>query len=122
MGNVRTDETTLNDMILEGRGMDAFEQFYAEDCVMQENRDAPREGKAACRTYEEEFFGAVAEFHGATLLHSAVDGDRSYSEWVFDCTFKDGNRATNSQVASRTWKDGKVLRERFFYNPNVRPA
>lgn len=122
MSDVRANEQQLNAMILQGQGMEAFEQFYADDCVMQENTDAPRVGKDACRAYEQEFFGAVAEFHGAELLHSAVDGDRSYSEWVFDATFQDGNRMTNTQVAARTWKDGKVVREQFFYQPNIRPA
>ena len=61
----------------------------------------------------------IAEFHGAELHRSAVDGEQSYSEWTFDCTFKDGTRMRNTQVAARTWKDGKVQKEQFFYKPNV---
>ncbi|MEM9865758.1 MAG: nuclear transport factor 2 family protein, partial [Myxococcota bacterium] len=90
-----------------------------DDVVMQENQHEPREGKPACRTYEEQFFGNIKEFHGAELHHSAVDGERSYSEWTFDVTFVDGKRMTNRQVAARTWKDGKVVFERFFYEPNI---
>ncbi len=119
MSDVQSIETELNEMILAGRGMEAFEKHYAEDCVMQENVDAPREGKDACRAYEEAFFANIAEFHGAELLASSVAGDRSYSEWVFDCTFKDGTRMRNTQVAARTWRDGKVVREQFFYQPNI---
>ena len=122
MSQVRENEQKLNEMILQGQAMEAFEQFYADDIVMQENTDDPRIGKDACRAYEQEFFGSVAEFHGAQLLNSSVDGDRSYSEWIFDVTFADGNRMTNTQVAARTWKDGKITREQFFYKPNVRPS
>ncbi|MEM9072770.1 MAG: nuclear transport factor 2 family protein [Myxococcota bacterium] len=117
--DIRAAESELNAMILKGQGMEAFEKFYADNVVMQENRQDPRKGKDACRTYEQEFFGAVAEFHGAELHHSAVDGDRSYSEWTFDVTFKDGKRMTNTQIAARTWKDGRVVFERFFYEPNI---
>ena len=119
MTDLRTLENDLNQMILAGAGLDAFEKHYADDIVMRENVDAPRVGKDACRDYEIAFFQNVAEFHGAELLHSAVDGDRSYSEWVFDCTFKDGTRLRNTQVAARTWRDGKVVNEQFFYQPTV---
>lgn len=119
MSNTREGETALNTMILEGQGMEAFEKYYADQCVMQENVDEPRVGKDACRAYEETFFGNIAEFHGAELHHSAVDGERSFSEWTFDVTFKDGTRMRNRQIAARTWQDGKVIEERFFYKPNV---
>lgn len=49
-------------MIAAGQAMEAFERFYADDVVMQENTEQPREGKDACRKYDEEFFGNVAEF------------------------------------------------------------
>ena len=42
----------LNAMIASGKAMEAFEKFYADDCTMQENLDAPRVGKGACRDYE----------------------------------------------------------------------
>ena len=48
-----------------------------------------------------------------------VDGDRSFSEWTFDCTFEGGVRMTNDQVTARTWKDGQVVFERYYYTPNL---
>ena len=108
-------ERELNQMIAAGQAMEAFERFYADDVVMQENTEPPREGKDACRKYEEEFFGNVAEFHEGSLHGSTAQGDRSYSEWIFDVTLKDGTRMRNHQVAARTWRDGKVVRERFYY-------
>ena len=119
MSDTRNHEADLNRMILEGQGMDAFEKYYGDNCVMQENTEEPRVGKDACRAYEEQFFGNITEFHGAQLHCSAVDGDRSFSEWTFDMSFKGGNRMRNTQVASRTWKDGKIVKEQFFYKPNI---
>jgi hypothetical protein len=34
-----------------------------------------------------------------------------------DVSFKGGNRVQMRQVAVRTWKDGKVVHERFYYKP-----
>ena len=109
----------LNEMIASGQAMEGFEKFYADDVVMRENNQEIRKGKDACRKYEEEFFSNVAEFHEGSLHGSAVQGDRSYSEWIFDVTFKDGSRMRNHQVAARRWKDGKVVSEQFFYEPNI---
>ncbi|MCZ6806229.1 MAG: nuclear transport factor 2 family protein [Deltaproteobacteria bacterium] len=112
----------LNAMIASGQAMEAFEKFYSDDCIMQENSETAREGKSACRQYEIDFFGNVKEFHEGTLLGSAAEGDRSFSEWVFDVTFKDGSRMRNHEVSARRWADGKVVFEQFFYQPNITPA
>lgn len=111
-------DAELNDMILTGKALEAFEKFYADNCVMQENLDAPREGKAANREYEIAFFSNIAEFRAGELLGAAVTGDRSYSEWRFSVKMKDGSSMDNTQVAARKWKDGKVVWERFYYKPN----
>lgn len=115
-------DADLNQLIATGKAMDAFEKYYAEDCVMQENLDPPRTGKAACRDYEIGFFSSIAEFKRGEMLSAAVTGDRSFSEWVFACTFKDGSAMDNTQVSVRTWKDGKVVYERFYYKANFTPA
>src|SRR5258708_7596634 len=109
-------DQALNDMVLGGKALEAFEQFYAADVVMQENSDAPRVGKDANRKAEQEFFASLKEFHEGKVLASAVNGDTSFSEWYMDVTFKNGQRYQVSQVAVRKWKDGKVVHERFFYN------
>ena len=111
-----TLDQTVNDMILTGKALDAFEQFYADDVVMQENSDAPTVGKDANRKLELEFFGSIAEFHEGRLDASAVNGDTTFGQWYMDITFKNGYRAKRSQVAVRQWKDGKIVHERFFYN------
>lgn len=107
-------DSKLNHLVLEGKLLEAFDTFYADSIVMQEGAASPREGKAANRAYEEAFVDSIAEFHSAKLLSSAVDGDKSYSEWTFDFTPKGGERMQMTQVASRTWKDGEVVFERFY--------
>ncbi len=113
---VSTLEKDLNQMILSGQIMPAFEKYYAEDVVMQENNEAPRVGKEVNRKAEQDFMASVEQFHGVKMLGSAVEGDRSYSEWELDLTFKGGHRAKMSQTAARQWKDGHVAHERFYYS------
>ena len=116
MSQIADLDHKLNEMILGGQILEAFDQFYADDVVMQENKKDPREGKAANRVYEEQFVGSVKEFHGAEVTAQAASGDVSFTEWWMDITFQDGNRARLEQVAVRRWKNGKVVHERFYYD------
>jgi hypothetical protein len=118
MSDISRAEAELNQMILKGQAMDAFEKFYAQDTVMQENTDAPCVGKAANREREIQFFANVQVFHGVTLEASATADDVSFSEWIYDITFKDSGRVKLTQVARRKWRDGLVVDERFYYKPS----
>jgi hypothetical protein len=106
----------LNKQIQSGDVLGAFERFYADDVVMQENSDEPRVGKDVNRKAEQEFLSSVEQFHGANLLGSAANQDISYSEWEFDITLKGGTRVKTAQVAARRWRNGKIVHERFYYN------
>lgn len=106
----------LNQMILKGDILGAFEAFYAEDVEMSENAQPPCRGKAANRVREQAFVDSVGEVHAIQLLGSAVGDGVSFSEWMMDITYKGGARAQSHQAAVRRWKDGKVASERFYYN------
>src|SRR5580700_3893882 len=96
-----TLDQTLNDMVLSGKALEAFDRFYADDVVMQENSAEPRVGKDVNRKFEEEFFSSLKEFHEGKVLASAVNGDTSFSEWFMDVTFRNGQRYKMAQVAVR---------------------
>lgn len=116
MQDVAALDDQLNQMVLNGQAMEAFEKFYADDVVMQENSGDPVRGKDANRQRELDFFASLEEFHGAGVLGSGVSGERSYTEWWMDVTFKGAGRVKMEQVAARIWKDGLVVSERFYYN------
>src|SRR5258706_14087003 len=113
--NMGTLDRELNQAILAGNILNAFETYYAEDVVMHENDSPPFTGKSVNRKREEDFVNSVQEFHGVKLLGEAINGDTSYSEWEYDLTFKNGTRTQLKQVASRRWKNGQVSHERFYY-------
>jgi ketosteroid isomerase-like protein len=114
--SVQELDKQLNDDVLSGKAMEAFEKYYADEVVMQENSEEPRRGKDANRKAEEEFFSSVESFNGGSVLSSAVNGDVAFSEWEYDITFKGGKRIKLNQVAVRHWKNGKIVSERFYYN------
>jgi hypothetical protein len=111
-------EDELNQMLVAGRFMEAYERFYADDVTMQENTTAPCVGKEANLQRQLLFYNSVREFHSARLLGSAtnVQEGRAFSEWEYDMTFHNGSRYTLAEVAVRQWLHGKVVHERFYWD------
>jgi ketosteroid isomerase-like protein len=114
--DVASLDKQLNDQVLQGDILGAFDKFYAENVTMQENSDEPTAGKAANRKREEDFVASVDQIHSVKVLSSAVNGDTSFGEWEFDATYKGGARVKLTQVAVRRWKNGQIVQERFYYN------
>lgn len=108
-------DAELNEAILNGKGLEAFESFYAEDVVMQENDAEPTIGKSGNRIREQEFFGAITDFRRAEVLATGSGANVTFSHWHFDFTHRDWGVRKYRQVAVRTWKDGKIVREVFHY-------
>ncbi|MBI1391930.1 MAG: nuclear transport factor 2 family protein [Alphaproteobacteria bacterium] len=108
-------DAALNKAILDGNALEAFETYYADDVVMQENDGEPTVGKAANRQREQDFFAAITEFRGAEVLATGFGDGVTFSHWRFDFTHRDWGVRNYRQVAVRSWKDGKVVREVFHY-------
>lgn len=116
MSNVAAQDEKLNDMILQGKILEAFDKFYAEDVVMEEDGDE-RVGKEANREYEEQFVNSLAEFHGAEIKARSVDEENNvtFSEWHNDMTLEGVGRVEQKQVSVRSWNDdGQITREKFY--------
>jgi len=79
----------LNDMVLQGKSLEAFQKYYHEDVVMQENETPPTIGKSANKKREEEFFNSITEFRSANPLKVTVGEGVSMVEWHYDYTHKD---------------------------------
>jgi hypothetical protein len=116
MSDLRTQVDQLNQMILEGKILDAFEKFYAEDVVMQDNDYPARNGKAINRQHEEAFVNGMTEFRGAKVLNTVVSDGVAATEWWFDYTHKDYGTRNYRQLAVQRWKDGRIVEEKFYYN------
>lgn len=116
MADLKTNVNALNQMILDGKILEAFDQFYADDISMQDNNNPARVGKAENRTYEEAFVNGLTEFRGARVISTIISDDLAVTEWWFDYTHKDYGVRNYKQLAVQRWKNGQIVEEKFYYN------
>lgn len=107
--------TDLNTLVQEGRLMDAFEKYYHENVIMQENEETPTVSKEENRKRERQFLDDVIEFRKAEVKGVGVGDDLSFVFWEYDYTHKEWGVKNYSQVAIQQWKDGKIIHEKFIY-------
>lgn len=106
----------LNGLVIGGRLMDAFETFYHDDVVMQENNLPATVSKGANRQRELQFLDNVTEFRNAEVKGIGVNGNLSYVIWHYDYTHKEWGVRDYTQVSIQEWKDGQIIKEIFVYN------
>ena len=104
----------LNTLIIEGKSAVAFQKCYAEDVVAQENDEPERIGRDAWMRARQEMEKSIRKFDARVLAHAA-NGDTSFAEWEYDIELEGMGAIRIAQVAVRRWKDGKVVRERFYH-------
>ncbi len=107
---------SLIDHVLQGKILEAVQEFYADDVQMQENLNPPTVGKAANLEREKQFVSYVKEFHSASAGPVVVEGDHAAIRWTMDFTAVDGNRVKYDQVALQTWRGDHIVHERFIYD------
>lgn len=104
----------------QGNFLEAIERFYAEDATMQENLDSLRAGLRALLENERKVLLAAPDIHVERVGWFMVDGDRAVINWVFAYTAAHGRKFQLDEVAYQEWRDGKIVRERFYYDPDQR--
>lgn len=111
---VKTLVDQMNAMILEGQLLEAFEQFYAADVVMQDGAMEPWVGKELNREREKDFVSKITEFRGAHVGRVTAADGVTMCEWHFDYTHAEWGVQKYDQIAVQTWEDGKIVHERFY--------
>ena len=106
----------LLDYVRQGRIMDAMREFYAEDVVMEEPAYGKTVGLAANLEREQKFVDSVKEFKNFETPRVSVGDGVSIYENVMDWVDVNDNPVHVEQVAVATWKDGKIIEERFYYD------
>lgn len=107
----------LNNRILQGDILGAFEHYYHDDCVMLDNQNEPTNGKDANRKREQDWLAGVTEFRGAEVKSVGIDAENNTAlvEWIFDYSHKDFGDVYNHQVSIQRWDGDKIIHERFVY-------
>ena len=104
-----------------GRNLDAIAKLYSPKIVSNEpvgSETMPAEmtGIEAVRQKNEWWFDNY-EVNSAEVNGPFVGGDQFAVQYLFDTTFKStGQRSAMAEMALYTVKDGKIVREQFFYN------
>lgn len=111
----------LNQLVLQGRAIDAFEQYYDEQVVMQENALAPTIGKAANRARELEFYSNVSDLRAMRVLDVAAGEGVTMVVWHYDYTHKEWGEKNYTQVSVQHWRGDKIVREQFYYDSVTQP-
>ena len=116
MPSRETVEAFVRD-VLSNDHVGAIERWYADDASMQENQGEPRVGRETLMAGEARTLARVAGVESELVGGPVIDGDHVAIRWRFTFIGKDGARRSMEEVAWQTWRDGKVWRETFFYNP-----
>jgi hypothetical protein len=112
--NVRIHE--LLNYIGNGRVMDAMNEFYAEDVVMEEPAYGKTVGLAANLEREQKFVDSVKAFKNFQTDRVAAGDDFSIYENVMDWVDVNDNEVHVEQVVVAQWRGGKIVHERFYYD------
>ncbi|MFN0160599.1 MAG: nuclear transport factor 2 family protein [Burkholderiales bacterium] len=104
-------------MVESGQHAEAIEDFYHPEASMQENLGPPRQGRDALVARERKMLEGVAEVRSHKVGPVFVSGDTVVINWVFDFVMRSGRSFTLDEVAWQIWRDDRILRERFYYDP-----
>lgn len=120
ISEIKANVEDINQMVLAGKSLEAFEKYYGENVTMVQASGETFQGKAACLVMEENWAKNVTEFRGAKCLNYTVaESQAPYVDvtvvavWYLDFSTKDYT-FTGTQMSVTNWKDGKVYYEMFF--------
>jgi ketosteroid isomerase-like protein len=96
---------------------EVYDRYYDENVVVQENLQPPRIGRAMSIERQKLMNANIREINDFKIGAVLVDGDRSMVEMHLDATTKDGYHFHLEEVGLQTWKNGRIIHERYFYDP-----
>lgn len=117
---IRQKVEELIHLVEHGEFLRAIETFYADNATMQENNQPARVGLAALLEGERKALARFKILHSHRAGSYVIDGDRAAINWIFDITDQTGRRYVMDEIAYQEWQHGKIVRERFYYDPALR--
>jgi ketosteroid isomerase-like protein len=106
----------LHNHIRQGKIIEALNEFYDTDTVMQDNANPPTKGLTANIEREKQFMSGVKEWKGFNVTASGVGDNVTFYEATVDFITTDGQYSHLEQVSVAKWKKGKIVHERFYYD------
>ena len=113
--SIKPQVLDLISLVENGQMLEAMTRYYAENIAMQENVAPPTVGFAENYAREAAFYGSL-EALKFNLVSVLVEGDRAAINWVFEYTTADGTPYRMDEIAIQTWRDGRIIHERYIYD------
>lgn len=111
--DIQTAVSELTTLTVQGKSMDAFEKFYAENLEKADVDGVVVHGKAANRQIGYDLLAKITAVRDFSYRGSVVSGNRAFVVWYIDFDHADLGPTVLNQVAIQDWEDGKIIRERF---------
>jgi len=111
--------TRLVDLCNKGEFETAYKELYSPECISLEPKGAPWE---VCNGLEEmaakgkAWNESMEEFHGSSIGEPIVADDHFSMTMMMEATFKGRGREKMNELCVYEVKDGKIVKEQFFYN------
>jgi len=102
--------------IRQGKVVEAMNEFYDQDTVMQENANRSTKGLAANIEREKQFMSGVKEWKGFNVTALGVGDNVTFYEATADYITTNGQAMHLEEVSVAKWKNGKIVHERFYYD------
>jgi len=109
----------LNDLlgyIRQGKIIEAMNEFYDKDTVMQDNANPPTKSLAANIEREKQFLSGVKEWKGFNVTATGIGDNVTFYECTMDFIATSGQAVHMEQVSVGKWNNGKIVHERFYYD------
>ena len=109
----------LMEMVGQGQMKEAIDEFYADNVVIVEANGDSFEGKEKQKERIDEWQASLEAMHGGGVyaITSNEGAGVTMIESFVDVQFKGAPAAIKfEEVAVQNWKDGKIVKERFYYN------
>lgn len=117
-----TVQEIANDLVAkcnQGQWDQVIADHYAQDCVSIEpagaNFPERTEGLDAIKAKGEQWNSMVQEVHGMTVEGPIIGGSHFSCTMKMDITMKGMPRMQNEEICVYEVKDGKIVKEQFFY-------
>lgn len=108
--------THIHSLLAEGKFIEAMETYLHDDVELIEGNSEPKQGKAFCVKFEDNFINNDLEkFIGYKVGNYAINGSHSFYDAVMTLKLKDGSTMVSEQVVATEWRGGKIFKERYYH-------
>lgn len=120
--NLKQRVNDLVSYIQQGKILEAMNEFYATDLAMQENNNPPTIGLAANIEREKQFLAQVKQWKRTQINAIGIDDEKGKTlvQYEFDFTNTAGQEVHYDQVTVQTWRNGRIVHERFYYDTGAK--